>query len=59
LGPSRIQVGFQVIVDDPLVADHVVVSSVEGGDHPYPCQAFGKVGQHVGDPITHPQVADE
>ena len=59
LGPSRIQVGLQVVVDNPLVASHVVVSSVEGGDHPYPRQAFRQVGQHVGDPITHPQVADE
>ena len=52
------EVGVEVRTDDVVVADGVVATAVEGCDEPDAIEALREVGEHVGDPVPHPQVAD-
>ena len=58
LCPAGGEVGVEVGADDVVVSDRVVAAPVEGGDEPDPVEALGEVGEHVGDPVPYPQVAD-
>ena len=58
LSPAGVEVGVQMSVDDPLVADHIVVAATEGRYDTDSGKALGQIGQDIGDAVPYSEVSN-